>query len=483
MKIMNKHSMFLQQMTLALAIPFLGSVNAYAQCHPEQIAKLLADDGAEGDLFGNAIAISGTTAIVGAFYDDVYGENSGSAYLFDVKTGQQLFKLLPNDGAEGDWFGHDVGISGTIAIVGARYDQDNGFASGSAYLFDTTTGQQINKVIPTDNQAGDQFGFSVDIHGNIVIIGANTDDDNGPSSGSAYLFDVSTGQQLSKLLPEDGAEGDFFGVRVAISETTAIVGASRDDDNGTNSGSAYLFDVTTGQQLHKLLPDDGAAGDFFAGVGISETTAIVGAAGHGDNGAAYLFDITTGQQLHKLLPDDGEAGDGFGGSGGYAISGNTAIVGAPGDDDDGEESGSAYLFDVTTGKQFAKFIPDDGEAGDRFGGLAISGTTAIVGALRDDDNGQDSGSAYLFDISDCVVVVEEVAPESFTVTRGDYVSGSVADLAASDNLDLSVRRSVADIQSRTEFTVNAFSPTASPASLEVTLEGAVFPRLGCKPVN
>ena len=213
------------------------------------------------DQFG-IVGISGTTAIVGAFDDDDNGSASGSAYLFDAITGLQIAKLLPNDGAAGDWFGMSVAIDGNIAIVGAWRDDDNGDNSGSAYLFDATTGQQIAKLMPDDGEAEDHFGWQVAISGTIAIVGAigTHNDDN---SGSAYLFDTTTGQQIAKFLPDDGAAGDGFGSSVAISGTTAIVGAVWEDENGVDSGSAYLFDTTTYQQIAKLFPNDGAADDRF----------------------------------------------------------------------------------------------------------------------------------------------------------------------------------------------------------------------------
>ncbi|MCH8164778.1 MAG: hypothetical protein IH889_04145 [Planctomycetes bacterium] len=264
-------------------------------------------------------------------------------------------------------------------------------------------GDQLFKLLPNDGAAGDYFASSVGISGETAIVGAYSNDDNGDFSGSAYLFDTATGEQIAKLLPDDGAEGDFFGISVAVSGATAIVGAYADDDNGTNSGAAYLFDATTGAQIAKLLPDDGAAYDFFGiSVAISGTTAIVGADGVDDNGfvsgAAYLFDTTTGQQIAKLLPNFGVALDYFGSS--VAISGNTAIVGAFRNDNNGTDSGYAYFFDTTTGSQTAYFYPNDAAPSDLFGNaVAISPpprATAIVGAVWDDDNGDDSGSAYLF---------------------------------------------------------------------------------------
>ncbi|MCH8260185.1 MAG: FG-GAP repeat protein, partial [Planctomycetes bacterium] len=163
--------------------------------------------------------------------------------------GDQLFKLLPDDGAANDTFGSSVSISGDIAIVGAHQNDDNGSSSGSAYLFDTITGRQILKLLPDDGAANDDFGVSVAISGTTAIAGAAFDDDNGSASGSAYLLDIATGDQIAKLLAKDGAESDLFGGSVAISGAVAIVSALLDDDNGTDSGSAYLFDTTTGDQI------------------------------------------------------------------------------------------------------------------------------------------------------------------------------------------------------------------------------------------
>ena len=317
-----------------------------------------------------------------------------STAVASADLGDQLFELLPDDGMPSARFGSSVAISGTTAIIGAPKDQVNGIYSGSAYLFDTTTGQQIDKLLPDDYGAhGDRFGCSVAISGTTAIVGACATSDNGTNSGSAYLFDTSTGTQLAKLLPDDGTAWEFFGFAVAISGTTAIIGLAEDDDdnNGThtNEGSAYLFDTTTGGQLAKLLPDDSAIGDRFGfSVAISGTTAIIGSpmddeVGPGDqfcnSGSAYLFDTTTGQQIAKLLPSDGAAIDFFGYS--VAIRGTTSIVGAWGDDANGAGSGSAYTFDITTGQQLAKLLPDDGSAGDGFGG---GGGGGFGGGVRQD---------------------------------------------------------------------------------------------------
>ena len=400
-------SRFTTPALVAISFCLIGGTvpaQAYADLG-DQLFKLLPNDGAAGDYFASSVGISGETAIVGAYSNDDNGDFSGSAYLFDTATGEQIAKLLPDDGAEGDFFGISVAVSGATAIVGAYTNDDNGTNSGAAYLFDATTGAQIAKLLPNDGATDDFFGISVAISGTTAIVGADGVDDNGSVSGAAYLFDTTTGQQIAKLLPDDGAAYDHFGISVAISGATAIVGANQDDDNGDFSGSAYLFDTATGRQIFKLLPDDGAAFDWFGvSVAISGATCIVGARNHDDNGtnsgAAYLFEATSGRPIAKLLANDGAAFDWFGQS--VAVSGATAIVGALFDGDNGTESGSAYLFDATTGAQIAKLLADDGTGGDQFGwSVAISGATAIGGAWTDDDNGIASGSAYLFDASAC----------------------------------------------------------------------------------
>lgn len=372
----------------------------------DQLHKLLPDDGAADDLFGASVSISGNIALVGAVQDGDNGTNSGSAYLFDVITGNQLHKLTPDDGGPSDAFGASVAISGNIAVIGALND-----GGGSAYVFDATTGGQLRKLVP-DNPSS-RFGGSMAVDGNIAIIGSlgftNT---NGISSGEVFVFDVATGSQLHKLLPNDPKINQFFGTSMAIRGNTAIIGAFGDGDNGSQAGAAYLFDLSTGGQLRKLVPNDPAAGDGFgSSVAITGNTALVAAPIHdagngaGRSGSVYIFDVTSGNQLDKLTPNDGIVNGTFGGNptvGGssLAVSGNVVVVGADGDDDNGDKSGSVYLFDLSTGNQIAKLMSDDGAAGDALGqSLAISGNTAIVGAFGNDDNGSRSGSAYLFEVT------------------------------------------------------------------------------------
>ena len=155
------------------------------------------------------------------------------------------FKITASDGARNDRFGYSVSISGDYAIVGADSDDDNGIFSGSAYVFKRsgTSWTQEAKLLASDGATGDQFGFSVSISGDYAVVGAFADDDNGENSGSAYLFKRSgtSWTQEAKLLASDGAAGDQFGLSASISGDYAVVGAFADDDNGDRSGSAYLY--------------------------------------------------------------------------------------------------------------------------------------------------------------------------------------------------------------------------------------------------
>jgi hypothetical protein len=387
---------------------------------PEQ-AKLTASDGADGDGFGRSVSISGDYAIVGALGDDDGGSGSGSAYIFtpndvDANNWDQVAKLTASDGAADDRFGWSVSISGDYAVVGAYGDDDNGSSSGSAYIFtpndvDPNNWDQVAKLTASDAAAGDRFGGSVSISGDYAVVGAHYDDDNGTQSGSAYIFkrDGTNWSEQAKLLASDGNDEDYFGRSVSISGDYTIVGANHDDDGGNGSGSAYIFtpndvDPNNWDQVAKLLASDGASGDYFGvSVSISGDYAVVGAYWDDDSGnrsgSAYIFerDGTSWSEQAKLLASDGAADDYFGLS--VSISGDYAVVGADQDDDNGTESGSAYVFkrDGTNWRQQAKLAASDNAAYDRFGcSVSISGDYAIVGAGEDDDNGFNSGSAYVY---------------------------------------------------------------------------------------
>jgi len=271
--------------------------------------------------------------------------------------GQSQTKLTAADGAAEDEFGVSVGLDGDRALIGAYGDADNGILSGSAYIFEKQGGVwvQTAKLTAGDGAASNYFGCSVGLDGDRALIGAYGDDDNGFLSGSAYVFEKqgAVWVQTGKLTASDGAEWGFFGYSVGLDADRALIGAFGDDDD---SGSAYVFEKQGGVwvQTAKLTADDGAAYDYFGvSVGLDGDRALIGALLDDDNGyysgSAYVFEKQGDLwvQTAKLTAADGAAYDSFGYS--VGLDADRALVGAYGDDDSGDDSGSAYVFDLCAG--------------------------------------------------------------------------------------------------------------------------------------
>ena len=216
-----------------------------------QQAKLTAEDGTAGDVFGISVAFSGNTIIVGADRNEEKGIDAGAVYVFTLSGNvwRQQAKLTAADSAEGDIFGVRVALEGNTALISAHRDDDDimGVNAGSAYIFTRTgkTWSQQVKLTAPDGAAQDRFGRSVALAGDTAVIGAMFQDDKGENSGSVYVFKRSgnTWGLKDQLTASDGADGDVFGWNVALSGNTAVISANRDDDNGENSGSVYIFNL------------------------------------------------------------------------------------------------------------------------------------------------------------------------------------------------------------------------------------------------
>lgn len=302
----------------------------------------------------------------------------------------------------------------------------------------TASGQsELEKLTAAGASAEDQFGFSLSISGDLMLVGAIR---GGPTrfsnTGAAYVFlrDGARWTQRARLLPDGGdrlgeAGGstgeDRFGVSVCIDGDTAIVGASREGVRGRHSGSAYVFQRgSTGdgpadgwRRVARLTAADAAAGDMFGfAVGLDGRYAVVGAYGDDDagaeSGAAYVFEREGGRwlQRRKLVCDAPAVGYWFGRS--VAVDGDTVVIGASGDGGGRAgrtESGAAYVYRRRSGGWIreARLTPSGGSAGDRFGrSVAVSGNRIIVGAFWEDaaapaddgtSAGRDTGAAYVFE--------------------------------------------------------------------------------------
>ena len=368
-----------------------------------QQAYLKASNVEGGDVFGIAVGISGDTIVVGASYEasgnaanqnDNSASGAGAAYVF-VRSGgvwtQQAYLKASNIDSS-DEFGFAVAISGDTIVVGAHIESSNGsgpnnnsaFAAGAAYVFVRSGGVWTQQAFlkSDDPDAGDEFGFSVGISGDTIIVGSFFDD--GPSNpgseiGAAFIF-VRTGGSWSQqtiLRASNGEDNDLFGSSVAVDGDTAVVGATGEASNGvggptdnslSTSGAAYVFKRTGGtwaEEAYLKASNVDGGDEFGSAVSVSGDQVLVsakaeesnGAGGQSDNsasaaGAAYIFKRTSGNwaQTDYLKASNAESNDNFGYA--VAISGLTAVVGARAEASDGSSqannaapnTGAVYAF-------------------------------------------------------------------------------------------------------------------------------------------
>ncbi|MEE9129904.1 MAG: FG-GAP repeat protein [Phycisphaerales bacterium] len=323
-------------------------------------------------------------------------------------------KVTASDGAANDEFGGRVSIDGDTAIVGAKFNDDGGTDSGSAYIFeqdsvDPLVWNQVTILTAEDDEAGDRFGRSVAISGNVVVVGAVWDDHGGfTDAGSAYIFRFSNGSwtQEAKLTASDAASNDEFGRSVAIDSNVVLIGAPRDDlGSQINAGSAYIFRYSSGSwsEKDKITASDGVSFDNFGfSVSVLDDVALIGMPFDDDvfqvSGAAYIFNHTASDwtETVKLTASDDEEGDSFGWS--VALETDVAVVGAIFGGVTFSSTGSAYVFrfDGTDWNEEAELEASEGLSG--FGSnVAISGDTIISGTPNHDQSGlTDAGSAWVF---------------------------------------------------------------------------------------
>ncbi|MCD4750143.1 MAG: PQQ-binding-like beta-propeller repeat protein [Thermoanaerobaculales bacterium] len=399
--------------------------------------KLLADDGVASDYFGgtnhSGVAIDGDTAIIGAYNNDDQGSASGSAYIFERSndgSGQwsQEKKILQSSGASTDRFGLSVSVSGDTAVVGAYGHDAAASGAGAAYVFQKDHGApdewgEVKKLLAGDAQASDFFGYSVAVDGDIAVVGAYGEDGPGFSSGAAYIFSRNEGDpdnwgEVAKIVADDGAGSDYFGWAVAVSGTTAVVGAKGHDTQGLSSaGAAYVFERDgSGDwlQVKKLTASDPSADDAFGeAVAIDNDIIVIGASGWDSPfvgsivniGQVYVFERNSGgpdnwAQTASFANGWAAGNDRFG----YALglSGSQLVVGAYGHDWPASGSGAVFVFRRSaisgTWTTLARVSPSGAESNDAVGrSCAISGSTVLAGAYGDDDMGLSAGAAYIFD--------------------------------------------------------------------------------------
>ncbi len=379
-----------------------------------------------GEDFGVSVAVSDTWMVVGESSNDDSASDAGAAYVYAATTGRFVRRLTPRPDLPADAsFGTSVAISGPLAVVGSVGEDGR---RGAAYVFDLRTGRQLARLVAADGIGQDFLGSSVTLAGDLALVGA-------PAfftgrSGAAYLFHARTGQQLGKITASNGVANDSFGFSVSLSGSLAVVGASgaRGGPGSTvaNAGAAYVYDVSGDfvlgggvSELAILTASDGAGGDFFGGsVSLSGHRALIGAFAKGlggiSRGKAYLFDAraTTSTSIGSFQLGAAAAADFDQFGVGVALNGNLAVIGAIG-------KSTVFLYDTNTGGEIGQLRPPDA-AGNDFGlPVAVAGNRVLVGARQDADLGVDAGAAYLFN------PVSMSLPLTAVAKVGDFAPGTV----------------------------------------------------------
>jgi hypothetical protein len=440
------------------------------------------------DRFGWAVAMDGNTLAVSAIGEgsaatgvngdqELFGAaRSGAVYVFTLNAGvwsQQAYIKASNTGLE-DWFGYSIALSGDTLAVGAtrersgtgEQDDNSAGSSGAVYVYTRDAGVWSQQAYLKASNIGafDEFGWSVGLDGDTLVVGAHKEDgsasgvnepsnENAPNSGAAYVFlrSAETWSQQAYLKASNTDENDTFGLSVAISGDTLVVGSewessssigvggNQDDNSTLAAGAAYVFSrsgETWTQQAYLKASNTDYADKFGSSVAIETDTLLVGAVYEdsdgtdennnqfGNSGAAYVF-IRNGEvwnQQAYLKASNVQEGDRFGYK--VAISGDKALVSAFGEESnatgvDGNQlnnsipnAGAVYVFgrDNTawTQRSYLKQFPS-GQGQDGFGDtLAISGDTVLIGANTENSNATgvdgdqtsilavDAGAAYLF---------------------------------------------------------------------------------------
>lgn len=379
------------------------------------VTRLLPHDLDDNDMFGAAVSLFADRALVGSYQDDDQGENSGSAYVFKFngKDWIEEAKLTPKVGSERALFGASVSLYGNRALVGAYRDFQVEGISGAAYLFEVDGAEwsETEKFIPDDNTGFSQFGYAVCLTDDRLAIGANFESTSG-TSGAVYIYDYADGDWLltTKLRADQGAFSSEFGSSISLAEDRVIVGAPSERQNNLSYGAAYIFDFTTQgwNRSAKFVPENGMPHDMFGmSVTLSLNTALVGSPlddeAAPDAGAVYLYEYNGEEWVFgtKLIKAGAVRGENLGFS--IESSGLGFIAGARFDNTAGVQSGVSYFLPINapTWPEAVALLPPDGPAVDIFGSrVSIYGNYALIGALGHDGNGSTSGAAYIYEFVD-----------------------------------------------------------------------------------
>lgn len=358
--------------------------------------KVLASDGDNNDYFGHDVAMGIDRFVSSAYLDDDNGSNSGSIYIYDwdgVTYGES--KIIASNGSANSHFGQSVSMDSNRIVVGGQ--------SSFVYIYDWDGTNWIESTLtPSDYTAGDWFGFDVDVDGDRIVVSSRNDDDKGTDSGSIYIFDWngSTWNE-TKLTASDGAAFDWFGFQVSLRGDRCIVGSLLDDDKGSDSGSAYIFDWNGSQWNEtKITASDGASSDRFGyAIDQDDNNFVIGAYldDHtgSNNGSAYMYTLNGNTwNENKFVASDAFAGERYGSS--VSLETSMFIVGAPNEND-----GAVYIYEYDGANWIeTKLEPTNPFGASKFGSsVSLLNGIFVVGAFLDNETASKAGSAHIFGIT------------------------------------------------------------------------------------
>ncbi len=394
--------------TIILLIMLLSILVLTCTVSQYEFQKIMGSDTDAHDIFGNSVSVSGIYAVVGDNGDDLStGQNSGSAYVYKRinNTWVEKQKLTASDGSADDDFGCSVSISGDWIIIGAQDDD----TVGSAYFFHLENGVWVEFLKITDNEDGiyGNFGCSVSISGDYAIIGDNRDNEIAVESGAAHIFHLedNTWIEQQKIIASDGAFCDRYGSSVSISGNHVIIG-SYEYFSWSFVGAAYTYELINGvwDGEQKLLTGRIWTAWEYS-VAISENHAVVGVGRQivlDTLANVYIFQRENGswieqQRISSINNQDTSYGNCVSISGDYLAVANRY--------NPASQHGSVHLFHLedTTWVEKAELLASDTQVGNNLGvSVALSDDLILAGASGDCEIASNAGAAYFFRIEDYI---------------------------------------------------------------------------------
>jgi len=288
-----------------------------------ELLRLRGADVSANDLFGQSVKLTDQFALVSA-------SQGRAVYLFDTQSGQQIRRF--SDPAATAGFGWYVDMNDDLVIVGDHGNSARGSDAGAVFLFDRHTGNRLDLLLPDSFSILDHFGLGLELDGDRLVVGAPGASGNSSSDGAVYVYDVNTRTKLRTLTADDTSGFADFGRGISVDGEFALIGAPMLG----GQGAAYLFNIETGEQIRKFSSPSPPGGNFGFRVNLKGNLALIGDPFHSVEGrgtavgSAYLYDVTTGDLLRTFLPDDVGPQDNFGWE--VDFENQVFVFGAPGSD-------------------------------------------------------------------------------------------------------------------------------------------------------